>query len=137
MSEKAILKVDELPVFARGDGVETTLLVGNERFEGTGFTSGITKFPEGKKVPVHSHNCDEQVTILDGSADAEIDGQISPVAKHDTTFIPAGVPHRFVNTGNGPLTILWVYASETVTRTFADSGETVAHLSANDLVDRP
>ena len=136
MGENAVLRTSELPVFARGDGVETTLLVGKERYGGVGFTSGITKFPAGKKVPVHSHNCAEQVTILDGAADAQIEDEIYAVGPQDTTFIPAGVPHRFVNTGDGPLTILWVYASETVTRTFADSGETVAHLSANDLVDR-
>ncbi len=136
MTNGAVLRLDELPVFARGDGVETTLLVGKERFGGTGFTSGITKFPAGKKVPVHSHNCDEQVTILDGTAEAEIEGKTQTVGPNDTTFIPAGVPHRFINTGDGPLTILWVYASETVTRTFAETGETVAHLSPKDLVDR-
>lgn len=136
MSENKVLKIGELPVHARGDGVETTLLVGRERFASADFTSGMTTFPEGKKVPVHSHNCDEQVTILDGSADAEIEGVSHPVGRHDTTYIPAGTPHRFVNTGDGPLTILWIYASDTVTRTFAETGETVAHLSPNDLVDR-
>ena len=136
MAQDLILKIGELPVFARGDGVETTLLVGKERFGKTGFTSGITKFPAGKKVPVHSHNCDEQVTILDGEAKAEIEGEVFLVAKHDTTFIPAGKSHRFLNIGDGPLTILWVYASDNVTRTFTATGETVAHLSAGDLVDR-
>lgn len=42
----------------------------------------------------------------------------------------AGVPHAFRNAGDGPMTILWVYPSQHVTRTFMDTGETAGHLSA-------
>src|SRR3989442_441248 len=48
-------------------------------------------------------------------------------------FIPEGRHHRFVNAGSGPMTILWVYNSTDVTRTFVATGETVPHLSPRDL----
>jgi mannose-6-phosphate isomerase-like protein (cupin superfamily) len=64
----------------------------------------------------------------------EVDGKKTRVKKFDTTYIPANSPHRFNNTGNGPLVILWIYASRHVTRTFVDSGKTVDHLSPGDLV---
>ncbi len=133
MSEARIIKIEDAPVFARGNGVETTLLVGAEYCQGARITTGITRFPAGQKVPMHSHNCDEQVTLLEGEAQVEMDGELTPVGKYDTTFIPAGKSHRFVNTGDGPLTILWVYDTDAVTRTFTETGKTVEHLSGSDV----
>lgn len=135
MAEARVIKIDEAPVFKRGDEVETRLLVGREQCETAGFTSGTTQFPAGKKVPFHSHNCNEQVTILGGEALVEIEGRESvPVGRHDTVFVPQGKSHRFINSGNGPLTILWVYDTENVTRTFTESGKSVTHLSEGDRV---
>ena len=135
MADAKIIKISEAPVFKRGDGAETRLLVGRVICETAGFTSGTTQFPTGKKVPFHSHNCNEQVTILDGEALVEVEGQESvSVGRHDTVFVPQGKSHRFINQGDGPLMILWLYDTDTVTRTFTESGETVGHLSEGDRV---
>jgi quercetin dioxygenase-like cupin family protein len=133
VAEAHILRIDSLPVVERGNGIRTTPLVTKE----TGakhITTGLTRFPAGAKVPLHSHNCDEQVTILEGEAEAEIDGRRHRLIPFDTTLVPADKPHRFINTGDSHLTILWIYTSAEVTRTFTETGETVAHLSERDLV---
>jgi len=104
MAEAHILRIDSLPVVDRGNGIQTTPLVTKE-LGSKHLTTGITRFPVGAKVPMHSHNCDEQVTILEGEAEAELDGARHRLQAYDTTLVPANKPHRFVNVGISPLAI--------------------------------
>lgn len=126
-----VLTFATLPVFERGGGVQT--LVFSSRELGAKITSGVTRFPAGASIPLHYHNCDEQTTVLEGDAEAEIDGRRFPMRPYDTAFIPEGRHHRFCNVGPGSMTILWVYNRIDVTRTFVETGETVPHLSPRDL----
>ncbi|CAM3282895.1 cupin domain-containing protein [Sphingomonas antarctica] len=91
----------------------------------THFINGITRFDPGASVPLHFHNCDESVTLLSGEAIAEIAGRDHPVSLYDTTFIPAGVHHRFINASSSEsMTIMWIYASVDADRTIVATGET-------------
>jgi len=126
-----ILKFDQLEVVDRGTGVKTRLLV-HKGLGSEHLTSGFTRFDPGAKIALHWHNCDESVVVAEGRAVAEVDGKRFDMAPFDTTFVKAGVPHRFLNESDQPMAIIFTYAASDVTRTFADTGVTVEHMSVND-----
>ncbi|MGE5253239.1 MAG: cupin domain-containing protein [Planctomycetaceae bacterium] len=118
-----VFKIKEMKPMDRGPGLKGWPLVTGE----TGsehLTTGITEFQPGASLAMHIHNCEEQVTVIEGKATAVIDGISHPVTAPDTTFIFPGVPHRFINSSDRPMKILWVYTTTRVTRTFVDPGKT-------------
>lgn len=119
-----LIRYAEQKPVARGDGIESIALT-PDPLEDQGFIMGTTTFPPGTALRLHFHNCIEQVTVLEGEAVAELGGRELPIGAYDTTQVPAGEPHRFINVGEGILRILWVYGAVHVTRTFPDTGETV------------
>jgi HTH-type transcriptional regulator, repressor for puuD len=116
----------------RGEGVRTTPFVGRWNSSDATLTTGQTSFEPGTGLALHSHNVEESVLVLEGSARVEIGDTTFELATGQATWVPAGVVHRFVNAGRSPLRIYWVYAGREVTRTIAETGETVEHLSERD-----
>ena len=134
MKGVTILDIDKIKIIERGSGIKTWPLIVKHAAPNAKFTTGMSIYPKGQGAPLHWHNCDEQVTMLAGVGEVEVNGVVTPLKQFDTTYIPANIPHRFTNTGEEPMHILWVYSSDRVTRTFADTGVEVEHLSAADLM---
>ena len=134
MTEKtAIVRNDaDIRSYDRGKGVVTRLFC-NASICGAEVTTGTTVLPVGKSVAMHWHNCDEQIVILGGKAEAEFGGKRRAIEQNEAAFIPAGEPHCFHNVGDIPVTMLFIYDAGEVTRTFAETGETVVHLGEKDL----
>jgi len=127
-----VLRPGEIEPFDRGTGVRTLPYVGKWNAQGNRVTTGVTEFPGGAGIPLHTHNVEESVLILEGQATAVIGDDRFDLEPGDATWAPAGVPHRFANRGEGPMRIYWVYGGREVTRTICATGETFEHLSERD-----
>lgn len=115
----------------RGNGVRSRPLCGPEVDTQT-MLAGMTDIPVRGEIPLHHHNTDEFILVLQGEALVTIDTEVMPVIGGDATLVHAGVKHRYVNTGLEPLRILWVYGDVNTTRTIAATGVTLGHLDRYD-----
>ena len=122
----------EVEPFDRGNGVATIPYVGKWNCETNLVTTGQTRFQVGTGLPLHSHNVEESVLILEGLATAQIGEDTFDLVPGQATWVPAGVPHRFLNRGETGMSIYWVYGGRDVTRTITATGETFEHLSESD-----
>jgi quercetin dioxygenase-like cupin family protein len=124
MKAGRILRPGEIPAHERGGGARTIPLV-TRSMGGTTLLNGITEFAPGASIPLHSHNCEESVIVLEGEAVVEIGDAKHKLARYDTTLVPAGLPHRFINSSaTRRMKIFWTYASVEATRTLLATGET-------------
>ena len=122
--QPAILRPSEIPARERGGGAKTIPLV-TRKVGATGFINGITIFEPNAAIPMHSHNCEESVMLLEGNAFAEIDGVQYELKAGDMSYIPANLPHRFINrSSTDGMKILWIYGSVDATRTIIETGDT-------------
>jgi len=124
MTQPTILHPADLQAYERGGGARTIPLV-TPRLGATTFINGITEFGPGAKIAWHSHNAEESVMLLEGSAVFDIGDEHYDLEALDTTFIPPGVPHRFRNKSETHgMKILWIYGRVDATRTLVETGET-------------
>ncbi len=78
---------------------------------------GTATFEPARYLPCHRHNCEEVIVILEGDALVDLAGKRTPMKPYDSSHVPQGVPHRFVNASrNRQLMILWIYSVVDVDR---------------------
>src|ERR1700761_2787678 len=109
-----VIKVENVARLGRGGGVVTIPLITRQSAEEENLiTTGISTYPVGTGAPYHSHNCDEHVTLLEGLAEVEIEGAGTHLlVPDDTTYVKAGVFHRFTNVSDtAGMKNLWGYSS--------------------------
>ncbi len=124
MTDGKILRPSEIKAHERGGGARTIPLV-TSGIGSTSLLNGITEFGPGASIPLHKHNCEESVVVLEGEAICEIDGVQHRLSANDTTWLPAEVPHRFINaSGTERMRIFWTYASIHANRTIIATGDT-------------
>ncbi|MDP1535156.1 MAG: cupin domain-containing protein [Rubrivivax sp.] len=130
-SQIHFLPFDSLPAIPRGNGI-LNYPIASKKVGARAMHTGISRLPVGVTAPRHSHNAEEQVTVLEGRVKIVLDDREQVCGRFDSTFISAGVEHEIVNVGDDTAYVLVVYGSPDVDRTFAATGETVAIGSDSD-----
>jgi putative monooxygenase len=92
------------------------------RMGAEGMCGGYGRFGAGASLPCHIHNFDESITIVKGTARCQVEGRQHDLSGGATAYIPAGLPHRFVNPGDAEMAMIWVYAGPEPERRVLDTG---------------
>jgi mannose-6-phosphate isomerase-like protein (cupin superfamily) len=71
----------------------------------------VMTIPPGEEIGEEVHpNTDQVLAFVDGTGEADLDGQSSEIGPNDLVFVHAGTRHNFRNTGEGPLRVITIYA---------------------------
>ena len=88
----------------------------------TGRVSGLSFFRQecepGVGAPSHTHDFEEILTVVEGSAEVWLDDQHQVIGPGTSVFVPVGAIHGFVNAGQSMLKLDAVIASRELRQTF-------------------
>ena len=126
------LPFSEVPKISRGNGIVNHLNA-SKSIGASNIHSGITVIPPKISVPAHSHNTEEQVTILEGTLKIILNGEKEVNCnKYDSTFITSNIQHELINETDEEVHAIIIYGSADVNRTFSKTGLTVLIGSKED-----
>jgi quercetin dioxygenase-like cupin family protein len=128
MSEPRVVRLEETEPVSFGPLSHYHPIIGDA--EGTTpVRTGIQTAQPGYVAPVHSHPYLEILHILDGEAEAWVDGQEDRAVRlrrGDTIAMPPDTPHSFRVVGDQVLRLLGTHASPTRIVSYKDGGESDA-----------
>ena len=78
---------------------------------GVGLSFLLVDAAPGRGPGLHKHDYDELFIIQEGQATFVAGDEEREVHAGDIVVVPAGVPHRFVNSGDGPLRQIDIHLS--------------------------
>lgn len=109
MAELKIMRAEEVtpaPVVHEGvEGVTIRWLI--SRDDGApNFAMRLFEVAPGGHSPLHEHQWEHEVYIVEGRGELDWEGESRPFAGGDFIFVAPGREHRFRNTGPGPLKFL-------------------------------
>ena len=126
------LPFSKIPKISRGNGI-VNHLIASKNIGASKIHSGITTIPPKTSVPTHSHNTEEQVTILKGTLKIILNGEKEVNCnRYDSTFITSNIQHELINETDEEVHAIIIYGSVDVNRTFSKTGLTVLIGSKED-----
>jgi quercetin dioxygenase-like cupin family protein len=73
-----------------------------------GVTSSLvySEIGAGAGAPLHTHEDDELIVVLDGMIEARVGNEVQMVGSDHTVVVPSGVPHGFRAVGSSTVKLL-------------------------------
>jgi mannose-6-phosphate isomerase-like protein (cupin superfamily) len=108
-----VIRLADTEIVKFGPDAVYQLILGDDEGS-TPIRTGIQTSQPGYVAPVHSHPYMEVMHILDGVAEAWMDGAENEkvrLEKGDTIALPPNVPHSFRVVGDQPLRLLGTHVS--------------------------
>ena len=97
----------------RTDGVRWKLLIDRDRTPSHDLSLGVLQFPPGTTLAPHHHSPQEVYWIREGTGELLIDGRKQTVGPNSIIYIPENHTHGIANIGETPLTLMWVFPTDT------------------------
>ena len=79
---------------------------------GAGFSFIVVDAPPGGGPRLHRHPYEEVFLVQEGNATFTAGEEVIEASVGQVVVVPAGVPHRFVNSGSGRLRQVDIHASD-------------------------
>ena len=125
MSEPRVVRLEETETVSFGPLSQYQPIIGDAEGS-TPLRTGIQTAQPGYEAPMHSHPYLEVLHILDGEAEAWIDGQEDHAVRlrrGDTIALPPHTPHAFRVVGDQVLRLLGTHASPKRIVSYKDGAE--------------
>lgn len=91
-------------IIQSGIGVTKKVLISQE--EAPNFSMRCFEIQPGGSMPNHTNQVEHEQFVISGCAKIGIGEQVFEVKKDDIVFIPAEVPHWYINNGDEPFRFL-------------------------------
>ena len=128
MADLQVIRLADTEVVKFGPDATYQLILGDDEGS-TPIRTGIQTSQPGYAAPVHSHPYLEVLYVLEGVAEAWIDGQEERKVRlepGDTVALPPNVPHSFRVVGDQVLRTLGIHASPKRIASYKDGRATDA-----------
>jgi mannose-6-phosphate isomerase-like protein (cupin superfamily) len=84
------------------------------RYGGINVSFFLVDGPPGSGAELHKHPYEEVFVVQEGDATLTVGDDTIEVSGGQIVVVPAGVPHKFVNSGTGPLRQVDIHPSERI-----------------------
>lgn len=106
-----VIDIDDLPRGGIAHKFE------GRRYGGADVSFFLVDAPPGSGPSLHTHPYEEVLVLQEGRASFTVGDVTFEANAGQIVVVPAGVPHKFVNSGAGPLRQLDIHPSGHVTQT--------------------